>query len=92
MSRLRKAATFLLRFVTQLIICWGCPRHQKSAWNALFHEKIGRLLVNHRVRNILEAQLTEISDVVLLYAEMDGSVLKKYQMDLVTNLFVISTQ
>ena len=56
MSRLRKAATFCLRFVTQLKICWGYPRHQKSAWNALFHEKIASLLVNHHDHNILEAQ------------------------------------
>ena len=42
--------------VTQLKICWGYPRHQKSAWNALFHEKIGSLLVNHHDHNILEAQ------------------------------------
>ena len=39
MSRLRKAATFCLRFVTQLKICWGYPWPQKSAQSAKFHEK-----------------------------------------------------
>ena len=31
--------------------------------------------------NILEAQLTEIRDVLNVYAEMDGSVLKRNAMD-----------
>ena len=57
MSRLGKAATFLLCFVTQLIFCWGYPRHQNSGNTSNFHEKNYTLLLNHHDRNILEGEL-----------------------------------